>query len=86
MSKKFKQVVMSREKTIVRKEEVIAISPREIETIQLIANEKSREDIADSRGLTKRTIEAEIYKIMTKVGTKTQEGTIALFFRNGLIK
>jgi len=77
---------MPSEKTIVRKEEVVALSQREIMIIQMVANEKSRDEIADHFELSTRTIEADIYRMMAKVGTKTQEGTIALFFRNGLIK
>jgi DNA-binding CsgD family transcriptional regulator len=74
------------EKTIVRKSDVVTITQREIDTFQMIADEKSREEIAAIYNQSRRTVEAFIYRTMAKVGTTTQEGTIALFFRNDLIK
>jgi DNA-binding CsgD family transcriptional regulator len=74
------------QKTIVRKEEVVALSERDLKIFQMIADDKSRDEIAEAIGKSVRTVESEIYRILSRVGCNSQEAAIALFLRNKLIK
>jgi two-component system, NarL family, response regulator LiaR len=77
---------MAQAKTVVRKEAVVTISKREIQTFQMIANGKTNEEIAEELDISERTVEGRISSVIAKTGCKNRTEVAMLFVRNGLIK
>ena len=59
---------------------------KEIELVQMLANDLSAKDISKKRGLTEKTIHAEISKTLKAYGCTGRMSLLVLFFRNGLVK
>ena len=59
---------------------------REIELVQLLANEYTVKDIAEMKEKKDRTMEYEVDMLKRAFGCRTTIGLVVLFYRNGLIK
>ena len=68
------------------KRKAILVLKRDVDMMQLIANQTSREDIGKVFGVKKRTVEDRIYNLCGAIGCRSEVGVLVLFFRNGLIK
>ncbi len=63
-----------------------ALSPRELEVLNLVAREYSNEQIAEQLFISERTVEAHRRNIFIKTKTKTIVGLMKYALTNGLIK
>lgn len=61
------------------------LSLREIEIIQLIAQELSNQDIAEKLEISKRTVETHRKNIFKKTGVKSIVGLVILAVKNNLV-
>ncbi len=62
------------------------ITKEVVETVQLLADDKGVQLVADGLKINKRALDARIILIKKECGVKTLHGLVALFFRNKLIK
>jgi DNA-binding NarL/FixJ family response regulator len=69
----------------IESDELVLLSRREKEVLELIAKEMSTAEIADQLNLSVRTIEGHKSKIKTKFNTKTMIGVIQLAYKHGLL-
>ncbi|WCL82302.1 response regulator transcription factor [Saprospira sp. CCB-QB6] len=63
-----------------------AISPRELEVLQLIAQQYTTKEIAEKLCLTVKTIEAHKSNLLSKTGSKNAVGLVVYAIEQGLIK
>lgn len=61
------------------------ISKREIEVLNLIARQLTNEEIAQSMGISKRTVDAHRQRMLLKLGLKNTAGLILYGMKNHLI-
>lgn len=61
-------------------------SAKEIELVQLIANDHRADAIADMWKISARTVESKILSVKKKFAKDTMAGLVTLFFRNNLIE
>lgn len=65
--------------------DLLKYTPRQIQVIQEMANGQRYKEIAASFGVSTRTIETHVKRIMKKMGARTPGETIARSIRMGLI-
>lgn len=58
---------------------------REIQIVQMLADEKRPKEISEALKVNPRTMEAYIAESKKKFGCKSYVGLVSLFFRNKLI-
>lgn len=63
-----------------------ALTPREIDVLQLIAQEKTSHEIADALGLSYRTVEIYRLGLMQKLDVKNMVGMVKKAIMLGLVK
>ncbi|BCM88528.1 response regulator protein VraR [Abditibacteriota bacterium] len=63
-----------------------ALSPRETELLQLIAQGKTNRDIARESFITEGTVKFHISRILTKMGANSRGQAIAIALRRGLVR
>lgn len=63
-----------------------AFSDIEIRTIQMLGDDYTRREIAETFKQSPRTVEARIYKLKGDLKFRTEVGLVMFFYRNGLIK
>jgi len=86
-SREIMQVMMTKYKNQAKQEEAKAVlTPREIEIIQLIAEELSSEKIAAKLFISLRTVETHRKNIMAKTNTSTLVGLLKYAVRQNLIQ
>lgn len=61
------------------------LTKREIEVIRLIAQEYTNEEIAETLGLAKRTVDNQRNNIMQRINVRNTAGLVKFAFQNGLI-
>ena len=64
---------------------VEALSPREMEILQLIADGYRDREIAESLFLSQHTVANHVRNILGKLGVSTRAAAIGLAYRSGLI-
>lgn len=62
------------------------LTPREMEVLQMIAEEKTNEEIASQLNISRRTIDTHRQRILQKVGAKNTAGLIKAAFELKLIE
>ena len=81
-------IMLARVKEIKKKEmnaEECVLTDREKEILQLIAEEKSSEEIAEQLFISRRTVETHRKNILHKVNSRTVVGLIKYAFRHDLV-
>lgn len=79
--------LLKAQKSELRKDaEVVSLTPREIEIIQLIVQEYTNEEMAEMLFLSKRTVETHRKNINQKTNIKTVVGLIKFALRNELVR
>lgn len=63
-----------------------AFLPRELEVLQLIAQQYTNKQIAEKLSLTVKTIEAHKSNLLAKTGSKNALGLVVYAIEQGLIK
>lgn len=64
---------------------VASLTKREIEIIKLIAQEYTNEEIAETLGLAKRTVDNQRNNLMQRINVRNTAGLIKFAFQHGLI-
>ena len=67
------------------KEPVAAVTQRQLEVLQLLAEERSANEIAFSLLISSLTVEFHEYQMMETLGPRTSAGPIHFAFENGLV-
>jgi DNA-binding NarL/FixJ family response regulator len=60
-------------------------SPRELEVLRLVVDDRCNREIADSLYLSVRTIESHRRALLQKSGTRTLVGLVAWALREGMV-
>ncbi|MBK9290719.1 MAG: response regulator transcription factor [Bacteroidetes bacterium] len=68
-----------------QKNNLVQLSPRELEILQLIIQEYSSEQIAEKLFISKRTVDTHRKNILYKTNSQTLVGLIRYAFENGLV-
>ena len=63
-----------------------ALSPRETELLQVIAEGKSNREIANELFITEGTVKFHINRILTKLGASNRSEAVAIALRRGLVR
>ncbi len=63
-----------------------ALTGREVQVLQLLADGKSQDRIAKELFISKKTVGTHIQRILTKLGVHSRTEAVALAFRSGLIE
>ena len=71
---------------VVKRDDTIVISPRDIEMIGYISNGDRFYEVAHRFGLSKRTIELHVNRLRDQFNCKTVSQLCSEFIRKGLIK
>ena len=66
-------------------EPVAAVTPRHLEVLLLLAEERSANDIAFSLSISSLTVEFHKYQLMETPGPRAAAGLIHFAFKNGLV-
>lgn len=66
-------------------ENLLKLTPREIQVMSLLADGKIGKQIAGQIGVSRRTVEDYIYNARRKLGATCQAHAIAICFRSGII-
>jgi DNA-binding CsgD family transcriptional regulator len=66
-------------------EAVIPLSPRQLQTVSLLANGRTLKQIALEMGVTKRTIASYLQAARRKFGAETREQLVALVVNCDLV-
>jgi DNA-binding CsgD family transcriptional regulator len=61
------------------------LSPREIDILQGIARGYSNQEIAQSRGISLRTVTTHVERILQKTGQRSRAGVVSVAARQGLL-
>jgi DNA-binding CsgD family transcriptional regulator len=61
-----------------------ALTPIELKVIRLICKEHTSEEIGEKLGISKRTVEAHRYRIMTKIKKRSVVGIVMFAIKHGL--
>jgi DNA-binding NarL/FixJ family response regulator len=64
---------------------VAALTPRQVEVLQLLAEGRSAKEIAASLGISARTVEFHKYQMMKTLGLPTNAELIHFAIKNGLV-
>jgi DNA-binding NarL/FixJ family response regulator len=67
-------------------DEIVLLTPREIEIVKLLAKENTNENIANALHISYRTVETHRKNIMQKTGTKNLAGLIKYAYEKGILK
>jgi DNA-binding NarL/FixJ family response regulator len=68
-----------------RKDPVAALTPRQLEVLQLLAEGRSAKEIAASLSISSRTVEFHKYQMMETLGLHTGAELIHFAIKNGLV-
>lgn len=79
------QQFMNKDKPGQSKNSVIDLTEREIEVLQLIADEFTNQEIADKLFISVRTVDAHRRNLMEKIGAKNTAGLVKYALRNNLL-
>lgn len=63
-----------------------ALSPRELEVLQLLAEGLTNEQVGDRLGLSARTVKTHVQNLLVKLDVPDRTGAVARGFRLGLIR
>jgi DNA-binding CsgD family transcriptional regulator len=64
----------------------IPLTPREIEVLELIAQEFSNQEIADRLFISIRTVDTHRRNMLEKLGVRNTAGLVRYAIKNGLLK
>jgi len=67
------------------KDPVAALTPRQLEVLQLLAEGRSAKEIATSLSISSRTVEFHKYQMMETLGLRTAAELIHFAIKNGLV-
>jgi DNA-binding NarL/FixJ family response regulator len=81
-----KKVVLNQSRRPLRKQGRHALSPRELEVVQLLAEGKSNKQIAGILGISQRTVENHRAKIMQKLGLRSFSDLVRYAIRHKIIE
>lgn len=70
---------------VLKREDIVVVSEMDAQIIQLYANNKGTAIIAKSLNLSRRTIEARVFKLKRQFKVNTLMALVAVFFRQKLI-
>jgi len=65
---------------------VSALTPRQREVLQLLAEGRSAKEIATSLAISTRTVEFHKYQMMETLGVRTNAGLVHFAIKNGLVE
>jgi DNA-binding NarL/FixJ family response regulator len=60
------------------------LTPIELKVVRLICKEYTSEEIGEKLGISKRTVEAHRYRIMTKIKKRSGVGIVIFAIKHGL--
>ena len=63
----------------------VQLTPRELATLRLLADGKSNKEIANSLGISERTVKAHLANIYQKLGVESRSGAVAVAVQHHLI-
>ncbi len=63
-----------------------SLTAREIEVLALVARGKSASEIGETLRITKRTVDAHVSSVISKIGAVNRTQAVAMAIRDGLIK
>jgi DNA-binding NarL/FixJ family response regulator len=63
-----------------------ALSPRELEVLELVADGLTNQAIAEQLGLSSRTVKTHVQNLLTKLDVPDRTGAVARGFRLGLLR
>lgn len=66
-------------------EELLKLSSREIQVIELVAAGRSGKQVASDLGISRRTVANHVASIMEKIAATSQAHAVAKCFRAGII-
>lgn len=62
--------------------ETLALSLREMEVLNHVAEGKTNPDISSALGISERTVEKHLERVYKKLGVNTRTGAVILFLNN----
>ena len=62
------------------------LTPIEIKVIKLVCKEMTAREIADKLGLSPKTIQCHLYRVMKRLGIRTNIGLVIMAVKYGLFK
>lgn len=71
---------------LVNRDNFEALSPRETELLQVIAEGKSNREIANELFITEGTVKFHINRILTKLGASNRSEAVSIALRRGLVR
>jgi DNA-binding NarL/FixJ family response regulator len=64
----------------------LALSPREREILELLADGKSSQEIASTLVLSPKTVATHVQRVLSKLGVHSRAQAVALAYRSGLLR
>lgn len=64
----------------------VQVTPRELSTLRLLADGKSNKEIANSLGITERTVKTHLGHLFEKLGVTSRTEAVKVAMRRGLVR